>query len=462
MRTATQSCALLCTSLLFLSACGTTETVASYSRLAHASETKSAKVYFLRPDVGYFGLEGNAVSISLDDEKLLTLAKGEYTLVYLQPTSGTMTVESTAIRTEFGKTVVKTVKASEKVIFEDRKTYYIAVCKRYGQENSLGFPFLIEGLYANEGSSALKPVGAAVHEPLSQSESIPQTEALSILKDVCVTAQDRERYDRPIQSDCVKVKQMLLQQQHGDSAINQSDTTLNATSFCANVVKQCRDEKLPSDKCRSLIQSYDAKRYGSGTSLLMQIAATKAPQYGYDSGDTALMQYLLGIGFNPNVRVAGVSSDSLMEIIAPGYAARSVGGEWRDVTPLMIATAIGDRRMVEVLLRSGADPNVQNDQDRTALMYAANLAGRLGSDRSSIAASLLVAGAKPDVASTVDSGATALMFAAHNGYSEVVRILLAHGSSTEIMDQKGRTALEIAESRGHTDVVKILHERGRP
>ena len=392
MRTITQFCALLCTSLSlsFLTACGTTTVIDSHSRLSHAGDINKAKVYFLRPDVGYFGLEGNAVSISYDGQKLLTLAKGEYALVYLQPSSGNMTVESTAIRTEFGKTVVKTVKASEQFLFEAGKTYHIAVCKRLGlPENSLGFPVLIDGSYANQGSGALKPVGVAMREPLSLSESIPQTEASSILKDVCVTAQDRKRYDRPIQSDCVKVNQMLLQQQPGDSAINQSDTALSATSFCANVVQQCGINPQ-GDKCRSLIRSYDAKRYGSGTSLLMQIAATKSPQYG--SGDTALMQYLLGIGFNPNARVAGVSSDSMMELIAPGYAARSVGGKWRDVTPLMIATGIGDRRMVEVLLRSGADPNVQNDQGRTALMYAANLTGRLGSDRGSIATDLLAAG----------------------------------------------------------------------
>lgn len=321
MKKASWSCALLCSSLsLFLmTACGTTAVVDSHSRLARADEINKAKVYFLGPDIGYFGLEGNALSIWFDGEKLVNLAKGEYTLVYLQPGSGIMTVDSMVVR--YANLV--RVTASEQVSFEAGKTYHIAVCKRHGPlEGPLGYPVRIDSSYANQGSNALKPVGVAEHETLSWSKSIPQAEASSILKDACEIAEDigEGNYQRNIQSDCVKVNKMLHQSEPGDSAVKQSDTTISATSFCTGVVEQCI-KNPPGGKCRSLIQSYDEKRYGSGTSLLMEIAATRSPQYG--SGNTAFMRYLLGIGFNPNARVAGLASDSMMEVIAPGYAERS-------------------------------------------------------------------------------------------------------------------------------------------
>jgi Ankyrin repeats (3 copies)/Ankyrin repeat len=460
MKTIMQSYALLCISLLlfFLTACGTTAVIGSNSQLAQAGQIDSAKVYFLRPDVGYFGLEANAVSISIDGEKLLTLAKGEYTLVYLQPITGKVTVEALVPRTASGKTVVTTVKASEQVKLEAGKSYHIAVCKRYGKpEESLSFPVLIEGSYANEGSGALRPVGDAIHEPLSSPVSITQSEASSLLKDVCVAVQNEAWYARLIQADCVKVKQMLLKQG------GNSDIELEALNFCANVVQECQDNPQ-GPKCKSLIQSYDTKRGESGTSLLMHIASSRIPGGNrrlYDSGDTAFMRYLLHIGFDPNAQIAGLSTDSITELVLPSYLAISKGDDARDVTPLMIATVAGDHEMVNLLLRAGANPNTQNDQGRTALMYAANLGNLLGTARTSIVIELLAAGANPNAVST-DEGATALMFAAKRGNPEVVKILLEHGANPMTVNLKGSSALSIAKAMGHTKIVEILQERSNP
>lgn len=459
MRITTWSCALLCSSLsiFLLTACGTTAVMESHSRLARAGETNKAKVYFLRPDFGYLDSKQYSDLIWFDGEELLTLAIGEYTLVYLLPGNGNMTVETMKVSTLPGLVVLaRKIAKSEQISFEAGKTYHIAVCKQHSRDDGfVGYPFQIDSSYANQGSTILKAIGMAEHEPMSWAESISKSEASSILEYACIIADDiaKGRYDRNIQSDCVKVNKMLHQSRSGDSAAKQSDTTNSATSFCTSVVQQCI-KISPGGECRNLIQSYDQKRFGSGTSLLMEIAATRSPKY--DSGDIAFMRYLLGIGFNPNAKVAGLASDSLMEVIAPGYTERSIGGKWYDVTPLMIATAIGDRKMVEELLRSGADPNVHNDQGRTALMYAAYLTGRLGKDRASIAAALLMAGAKPDATSSGDSGATALMVAAHNGSSDLVRILLEHGANKAAIDKNGRTALEIAKLKGHTKVEQIL------
>jgi ankyrin repeat protein len=172
------------------------------------------------------------------------------------------------------------------------------------------------------------------------------------------------------------------------------------------------------------------------------------------------MRSLLDLGFDPNARTGGASTDPLMEYIAPGYAGRSANGQWHDVTPLMIATAIGDHRMMRMLLRAGADPDIQNDQGYTALMIAANLQGNLGAKRTQIASDLLSSGAKADAVSSAD-GSTALMFAAYNGYMEIVKLLLDHGAGTAHADRTGVTALDIARTRGHADIAELLRKRGQ-
>ena len=64
-------------------------------------ETEYCAVYFLRPlTERAMGFSDNALTIDLDGSKLLTLEKGDYTLVYMRPrVRTTMTVEN---RTEVG------------------------------------------------------------------------------------------------------------------------------------------------------------------------------------------------------------------------------------------------------------------------------------------------------------------------------------------------------------------------
>lgn len=169
-------------------------------------------------------------------------------------------------------------------------------------------------------------------------------------------------FDQVISSDCIKVNRMLYKQQGKGT-----DADTAATQFCANVVQECINRPR-GEKCRSLVQSYDLKRYGSGTSLLMEVAGTKRPSE--TSGNILLMRYLLDIGFSPNTRVGGSLTEALMPIIAPAYVTRSTGNDWHDLTPLMIAAGIGDRKMVQMLLRAGADSNTQNEQGQTALSMA--------------------------------------------------------------------------------------------
>ena len=97
MKTFFRSIMLLIVGLVFITACGTTAIVESHPALSPPGEGNVARVYFLRPDIGYRGIAGNAFSISLDGKELLTLAKGEYALVYLKPASVIVTVESSTV-----------------------------------------------------------------------------------------------------------------------------------------------------------------------------------------------------------------------------------------------------------------------------------------------------------------------------------------------------------------------------
>jgi ankyrin repeat protein len=129
-------------------------------------------------------------------------------------------------------------------------------------------------------------------------------------------------------------------------------------------------------------------------------------------------------------------------------------------TPLYVA-CMGDRvRVIEALLRHGADPSKRFN-------YRSPVDGRVEADAFAIlyasspqAVSALVnAGAEVDA--TDANGTTALMRAAFNGKVEVVQALLAAGASPFLRTHKrprhkARSARELAESkvdfwRKHTD-----------
>ncbi|MFO1040940.1 MAG: ankyrin repeat domain-containing protein [Planctomycetaceae bacterium] len=61
---------------------------------------------------------------------------------------------------------------------------------------------------------------------------------------------------------------------------------------------------------------------------------------------------------------------------------------------------------------------------------------------------------------TDDSEMTPLLWAAWNGDTEIVRMLLTRGANLEQTGRKGETALMKAAYHGHTDIVQLLRERG--
>jgi uncharacterized protein len=89
----------------------------------------------------------------------------------------------------------------------------------------------------------------------------------------------------------------------------------------------------------------------------------------------------------------------------------------------MAASASNHYYGVELLLRYGASPNLQNAQGNTALMYACD-GGYV-----EVVGLLMHYGASPDVQN--GSGATALMWASYHAHTPVVQLLIDSGADPE-------------------------------
>ena len=121
-------------------------------------------------------------------------------------------------------------------------------------------------------------------------------------------------------------------------------------------------------------------------------------------------------------------------------------------TALMYASQNGYSEVVQILLKGGADPNIQKKDGATALMYASQ------NGRSEVVQILLKGGA--DTNSRTENGVTSLMVASENGHFEVVQILLKGGADPNIQEEDGWNALMFASENGHFEVVQILLKGG--
>ncbi|HTV73590.1 MAG TPA: ankyrin repeat domain-containing protein, partial [Candidatus Acidoferrales bacterium] len=117
-------------------------------------------------------------------------------------------------------------------------------------------------------------------------------------------------------------------------------------------------------------------------------------------------------------------------------------------TQLMRAAKAGEAERIEQLLRSGADPNIVDNQGRTALHYAV-LA------RSELAVSALLR-AQPLLNLQDEAGNTPLHLAVHLGDVVVIEELLAAGADTSVPNLAKQTPLDAARKRHGPDAAAII------
>ena len=122
-------------------------------------------------------------------------------------------------------------------------------------------------------------------------------------------------------------------------------------------------------------------------------------------------------------------------------------------TALHAASAMNHLKVVQSLLRHGADVNAHGLWGRTPLLFA-SVRGHL-----EVVRWLLEHGADVN-GKDEDDDWTSLHLAAFNGHYEVVRTLLKHNADTSASQNTGRTPLHVASSRGRVDIVRLLLNHG--
>ena len=119
---------------------------------------------------------------------------------------------------------------------------------------------------------------------------------------------------------------------------------------------------------------------------------------------------------------------------------------------LLHAIIFRDEAIADLLIRSGANVNLVNDEGRSPLQIA--------SKKGLFDLSKLLIDNGANVNQIDVDGSSALILAAANGHIKVVELLIAHGAEIDQLDNGGRSALLFAAVQGHVDVVDFLIAHG--
>ncbi|NLV17278.1 MAG: DivIVA domain-containing protein [Syntrophomonadaceae bacterium] len=122
-------------------------------------------------------------------------------------------------------------------------------------------------------------------------------------------------------------------------------------------------------------------------------------------------------------------------------------------SPLLAAVIANDIDQVKVLLNSGESTKTMTPQGESPLMIAAH------KGNVELAEVLLRAGADPDL-QTTDWGGTALMYGAFQGHLEIVELLAKNHADLDIKNKNGWTALMAAAYAGRPQTARFLVMEG--
>ncbi len=148
-------------------------------------------------------------------------------------------------------------------------------------------------------------------------------------------------------------------------------------------------------------------------------------------GDKELAELIIRMGANVNSETWGHAP--AMQAIWSGYTTAT--------KPADVPRLVG---VLELLLEHGADPNAKDRWDWSLLHYACQ-------GEFDLAKLLLDRGANPNGVEN-ELGLRPLHWAAENGRTAVVELLIGRGADVNATDNRGRTALSYAEDLGDKDI----------
>ena len=119
-------------------------------------------------------------------------------------------------------------------------------------------------------------------------------------------------------------------------------------------------------------------------------------------------------------------------------------------TALLLAAKAADVEIMRLLLKHGADPTINTEDNITPLMAAAGIAWASNQDRTSQeqvleTVKLLAGELSADVNFISDLGETAMHAAAYRGANAVVQYLFEKGARLDVVAKDGRTPLRVAD-----------------
>ena len=153
--------------------------------------------------------------------------------------------------------------------------------------------------------------------------------------------------------------------------------------------------------------------------------------------------------FLPKLLIAAI----LLSVLA---CSREVDTQKQAELDMKLIQAIQFRNLnrVDSLLAEGADPNAQDAEGTSALLYAVNVGGL------KLNQLLIDRGADVNVKRTTSYRSTALMEAAGRNNVALAKILIENGADINIRDTFGDPAINWAAYYGHIEYVDLLLESG--
>ncbi|MGM0507779.1 MAG: ankyrin repeat domain-containing protein [Fusobacteriota bacterium] len=258
---------------------------------------------------------------------------------------------------------------------------------------------------------------------------------------------------------------------------------VNTEQLAKRAIRSVQQEKY--DQARTYIEKgADINIVSRGTTILVEAVRngnvefieyllTKDVEFDFEdeSGNTYLMmakdakvaELLLDAGLDPNksnskgrkiildVAASSEKIDVLQVLVNSGadLDVQNVRGN----TALMVSIMENNKVGAKLLIKSGADLNIQNNKGDTALMKATD---------PEIIMELIEAGAnlKIDNNKGANVGEETFMLAVYKGYKNVIEKLIEKEMGVNFEDSYGETPLELAKSQGNEEIIEMLKKAG--